>query len=129
MRFQLEKEFRFEASHQLWTHDGPCVRLHGHSWRGRVVVEGTRLHEEGPKKNMLLDFGDLSRILRRVTDRLDHHHLNEVLGTDAPTSEIVAVWVAGQIIKDFETMGVGDRVRVRAVRIEETCTSAAEYYP
>lgn len=53
--FRLEKTFRFEASHQLPKHDGKCARLHGHSWVGRVVIEGPDLIGDGAKAGMLQD--------------------------------------------------------------------------
>ena len=50
--FRLEKEFSFEASHQLPLHDGKCARLHGHSWKGRIIIEGEELATTGPKSGM-----------------------------------------------------------------------------
>jgi 6-pyruvoyltetrahydropterin/6-carboxytetrahydropterin synthase len=69
--YRLEKKFRFEASHQLPQHDGKCRRLHGHSWVGTLILEGddTDLVVGGPKSGMLVDFGDVSRLLSDVLDR------------------------------------------------------------
>lgn len=126
--FRLEKQFRFEAAHKLPDHDGKCARLHGHSWVGTLVVEGPSLVPGGAKAGMLVDFGDLSNIVRPLLDGyLDHHYLNETLEMVAPTSERVAEWV-------FQRLGrlVFDRasgVQLVCVRIEETCTSAAEFRP
>jgi len=79
---------------QLENHDGKCARLHGHSWIGRIVCEGDKLQESGPKKNMLIDYGDLKNILTRMVDKyLDHHHLNSTLNTNSPTSEFIAQWI------------------------------------
>lgn len=115
----LQKEFRFEASHQLPNHDGKCARLHGHSWVGRIEVSGNRLHTDGPKAGMLLDFGDISAALKPLLDAfLDHHHLNETTGLHNPTSEAIARW----IYERLEAV-----LPVTAVHIEETCTSRCAY--
>lgn len=121
MPYILEKTFRFEASHRLPHHDGKCQRLHGHSWVGKVVVQGDMLVSDGPKSGMLIDFGDISTALQPLVNMfLDHWHLNETTGLDSPTSENLARW----IYQRLKPVLVG----LTVVRIEETCTSAAEYY-
>ena len=122
-RFKLEKQFRFEASHQLHKHDGKCSRLHGHSWVGTAIIEGDLLIQSGPKSGMLMDYGDVSAALKPIVENyLDHWHLNETLpGLEEPTSERIALWLYN-ILKPSLPLLV-------AIRIEETCTSAAEYRP
>ena len=56
------KEFRFEAAHRLPHHDGKCRRLHGHSWIGRIYVEGEQLQTEGAQKGMVIDFGKITEL-------------------------------------------------------------------
>lgn len=121
--FRLTKEFRFEASHQLEAHDGKCARLHGHSWRGELIVQGEELQGEGPKRNMLVDFADLGEAAKALHEFLDHRHLNEVLRTSMPTSEFIARWAYEHVAANFPDIPwVG-------VVIEETCTSRCEYFP
>ena len=57
MRVRLSKTFRFEAAHSLPTFpDGhKCRRLHGHSFRFDVVVEG----DVEPARGYLIDYGDI----------------------------------------------------------------------
>lgn len=123
--FRLEKEFRFEASHQLPCHDGKCARLHGHSWRGRIVCEGPNLLTDGPKTGMLMDYSDMKKALEPyIEEFLDHHHLNETLWPfkiHTPTSEEIARWLFNQLRPVLPLLV--------AVRIEETCTSACTYSP
>lgn len=84
----VRREYRFEASHQLPRHPGRCRRLHGHSYRFVVDVEGPIEPEQG----MVVDFGDLDRIVaEHALSRLDHHHLNEFI--ENPTAEWIAVWI------------------------------------
>jgi 6-pyruvoyltetrahydropterin/6-carboxytetrahydropterin synthase len=120
--FQLTKTFRFEASHQLPAHDGKCARLHGHSWLGSVVVQGSSLHTDGPKAGMVIDYGDLKAALEPlVASSLDHWHLNDSTGLKNPTSEELARWVFDRLKAMLPSLV--------AVVIEETCTSRCEYRP
>lgn len=120
--FTLEKEFRFEASHRLPLHDGKCQRLHGHSWAGKVILQGDELQASGPQSGMLQDFGRVSAALKPLLEeKLDHWHLNETTGLSNPTSEELARWVFNHL-KPLLHLLV-------AVRIEETCTSACTFKP
>ena len=119
--WRLEKSFLFEAAHNLPLHDGKCQRLHGHSWRGKLICEDYELCTQGPKSGMMIDFGDLSAIVRPLLeDYLDHHYLNETTLLANPTSEELARWIFMRLKPDLPSLV--------AVRIEETCTSAAEYW-
>lgn len=68
---RLSKEFRFEASHVLPKHPGKCSRLHGHSWVLTVSVEGPVTKESG----FVMDYADISAMVKPLIDRLDHRHL------------------------------------------------------
>jgi 6-pyruvoyltetrahydropterin/6-carboxytetrahydropterin synthase len=117
----LYKEFRFEAAHRLPHHDGKCRRLHGHSWVGRVYVKGQILIPDGAKAGMLIDYGDLQDYMQPLLDDfLDHYYLNESLGLENPTSELIAKW----IYEKLEVLGLPG---LWAVEIRETCTSGARY--
>lgn len=118
--FRLEKEFRFEASHQLPHHSGKCARLHGHSWVGRISVEGEELQRDGSSAGMLADFGDLKAAVAPLLESyLDHFHLNDTLALENPTSEEIARWVYRRLKPSLPGLV--------SVIIEETCTSRAEY--
>jgi len=120
--WRLEKKFRFEASHELPHHPGKCRRLHGHSWVGVAMLEANNIHADGPEAGMVVDFGILGeRIDNLVESHLDHWHLNETTGLENPTSEELARWVYERLVGRIPFL-VG-------VRIEETCTSACEYWP
>jgi 6-pyruvoyltetrahydropterin/6-carboxytetrahydropterin synthase len=124
--FRLSKEFRFEASHQLKDHDGKCANLHGHSWLGHLIVKGSNLMKEGPKRNMVLDYSVLTAIAIEIENQLDHKHLNDVFKEDMPTSEFIAKWVFDRARQDL--MNRTEFAFLEAVTIEETCTTRCEYH-
>jgi 6-pyruvoyltetrahydropterin/6-carboxytetrahydropterin synthase len=117
----LGKEFTFEASHQLKYHDGKCARLHGHSWKGIVYVQGNCLMQDGAKQGMVMDYSEIKQYLKPLVDGyLDHYHLNESLGLENPTSEVIAQWIFNQLTESGLRGLVG-------VQINETCTSRCFY--
>lgn len=124
--YRLEKSFRFEASHRLPSHDGKCQRLHGHSFGLMVVVEGDdgslTPPGHGPKAGMLMDYGDLSALVKPLLEEcLDHHHLNDTTGLTDPTSENLAHWVYWRLKPVCRLLA--------EVTVEETCTSRCTYRP
>lgn len=121
--YTLTKRFTFEAAHMLEHHDGKCRRLHGHSWKAEVELRGDVLWGDGAKRGMLIDYGDVSRAVKPlIEDYLDHHHLNDTLGTDSPTSEFVAEWIFNALKGQLDGL-------LWAVIIEETCTSRCRFAP
>jgi 6-pyruvoyltetrahydropterin/6-carboxytetrahydropterin synthase len=89
--FEIFKEFRFDAAHALAESEhsrGRYTRLHGHSYRARVVVRG----EQGPD-GWVTDLGALEARLGALRDALDHHFLNEVEGLGPPTLENLARFI------------------------------------
>lgn len=120
----LSKDFRFEAAHRLVRHDGKCSRKHGHSFRGTITVAGDRLHESGPKRGMVIDYGDLSTALGPLLEHyLDHWDLNETLGDfmEDPTSEAIAQWIYIRLRPILPS--------IVSITIEETCTARCVYMP
>lgn len=117
MRVRLAKSFSFEAAHWLPTfpEGHKCRRLHGHSFRVDVFVEG----DVAPEKGFLIDYGDIKAAIAPVEKALDHYCLNEIEGLENPTAEMIAKWIF-------------DRLRVTLpllseVVVQETCTSRCEY--
>jgi len=117
MNVRLTKSFHFEAAHDLPTFpDGhKCRRLHGHSFRFDVIVEG----EVEPEKGYLIDYGDIKAAADPVVRQLDHYYLNKIDGLANPTSENLAKWI-------FDRLHV-TLPQLSAIVVHETCTSACEY--
>ncbi len=114
---EIFREFTFEAAHRL-PHvpaGHKCARLHGHSYRVAVHVEGSVGQETG----WVRDFAELSCAFAPLLARLDHYYLNEVEGLDNPTSEVLAKW-----IWDHLQPAVPD---LSQVVVRETCMSGCVY--
>lgn len=116
----LVKKFTFEAAHQLTKHQGKCSRLHGHSWVGYVYVSGDNLKQSGSEAGMVMDYGEIKKVINLLVDNyLDHHFLNDTTKLENPTSEEIARWIYDQI--KLKLPGL------TAIRIDETCTSQCFY--
>ena len=91
VNLRIRKHFKFEAAHVLPHHTGKCSRMHGHSYRLEVAVEGP-LQTTGPAQGMVEDFDTLSHIVREaIVEPLDHTCLNDLLPN--PTAELIALWI------------------------------------
>jgi len=88
---RVYKEFFFEAAHFLPSAPPghPNARVHGHSFRVRVAVDG----EPEKKTGILVHFDDLGDAVADARDALDHRMLNEVEGLQSPTLERIAMWL------------------------------------
>lgn len=83
----LKREFSFDAAHYLPDYHGKCERLHGHTYRAALFVEGVP-DEEG----MVMDFVVLKESIReRVLSKLDHACLNDII--KRPSAEYIALWI------------------------------------
>lgn len=113
----LFKAFTLEAAHRL-PHVPPghkCARLHGHSFRVEIHVEG----EVDPHTGWVMDFADIKRAFQPLFDRLDHHCLNDVEGLENPTSEVLATWIWDRLKPTLPLLS--------EVVVHETCTSGCRY--
>jgi 6-pyruvoyltetrahydropterin/6-carboxytetrahydropterin synthase len=91
MRARLSKDFTFEAAQTLPNvpADHPCGKMHGHSFKVEVVVEG----EVDPHMGWVYDHSRISVAMAPLLDILDHSYLNELEGLPNPTIENLAAWI------------------------------------
>jgi 6-pyruvoyltetrahydropterin/6-carboxytetrahydropterin synthase len=117
MRVTLSKTFSFEAAHDLPTfpEGHKCRRLHGHSFRFEVVLEGEM--DEG--RGYLVDYGDITAAADPLVRRLDHYYLNKIDGLANPTSENLARWLWDHLKPSLPLL--------TRIVVYETCTTRCEY--
>lgn len=88
---RIYKEFLFEAAHYLPSAPigHPNSRVHGHSFRTRIVIDG----EPNAETGLVFHFDDLAAAIADAQDALDHRLLNEVEGLEMPTLERISMWI------------------------------------
>ena len=104
--YTISKRFAFSASHIIGglPDDHPCGRLHGHNYQVEVCLQSAVLDQVG----FIRDFHEL-----------DHRHLNDVLGHDRTTTEVLSRWLYDWCKARWP--------EVTAVRVSETPNTWAEY--
>jgi 6-pyruvoyltetrahydropterin/6-carboxytetrahydropterin synthase len=97
-RFEIFREFYFEAAHALYDPEAPqggkYAHLHGHSFRVRVTLRG----EPQPDEQWVMDLGLLGRKLGGLRERLDHSFLNDLEGLGKPTLENLALYIWRELV-------------------------------
>jgi 6-pyruvoyltetrahydropterin/6-carboxytetrahydropterin synthase len=88
---RIYKEFSFEAAHFLPSAPPghPNARVHGHSFRVRVTLQG----EPDETTGIVLHLDDVEAAIADARDALDHRFLNEVDGLSQPTLERISIWL------------------------------------
>jgi 6-pyruvoyltetrahydropterin/6-carboxytetrahydropterin synthase len=111
------KVFSIEAAHRLPNVPPAhkCARLHGHSFRVEIHVNGP----VGGETGWVMDFADIKEAFQPLFAQLDHHYLNEVEGLSNPTSEHLARWIWQRLRPSLPMLS--------KVIVNETCTSGCTY--
>jgi 6-pyruvoyltetrahydropterin/6-carboxytetrahydropterin synthase len=89
--YTIAKRFAFSASHVIGglPPNHPCARLHGHNYEVEVILQSPTLDAVG----FVRDFHELSALRDFINATLDHTHLNDVLGHDRTTTEVISRWL------------------------------------
>ncbi len=141
-KIRVTKEFNFEIAHALWNYDGPCANIHGHSYRMFVTVIGEPIKDDkNPKDGMVIDFGDLKKIVNeQIVHPMDHAiTLNKKaikrLNLDKqmlkkqyfvdyqPTCENMVIDFVEKLQKSLPK-----NLKLFSLKLHETTTSFAEWY-
>ena len=140
---RITKEFKFEMAHALMGYDGPCRNIHGHSYELKVTLAGKPIADESnPKLGMVMDFGELKKIVRKaIVDEFDHalllnskmpvvlidelkENFERIIMVDyQPTSELMIIDFAERIQKMLP-----GNVKLKYLLLRETVTSYAEWF-
>lgn len=88
---RIYKEFTFEGAHYLPSapEGHPNRRIHGHSFRVRVSIDG----EPDTDTGLVFPLDDLKQAIDELRGQLDHNFLNEVEGLENPTLELITKWL------------------------------------
>ncbi len=143
-KIRITKQFTFETGHALYGYDGKCKNVHGHSYKLSVTVIGTPINDtHHVKYGMVIDFGDLKKIVNReIVDVFDHATVfnkntphvelakelsdrghNVLLVDYQPTSEMMVIDFASKI-KSL----LPENIQLHSLRLQETQTSYAEWF-
>lgn len=143
-KIRITKEFKFETAHALMGYDGLCKHIHGHSYELLVTVIGQPIEDESnPKLGMVMDFGDLKKIVKEeVVAKMDHCLVLNNKGSKAealkqsdemfervitvpyqPTSEMMLVDFAERIKPRLP-----QNIKLHHMLLRETVTSYAEWF-
>ncbi len=143
-QIRITKEFSFEAAHALEGYNGACREIHGHSYRLFVTIKGSPAEGEAdPKCGMVMDFGELKKIVNEeIISRFDHALVlrispkNEVLVAELCKRFDNVVRVDYQPTCENMLISFAERIKARlkegvmlhSLRLHETATSYAEWF-
>jgi 6-pyruvoyltetrahydropterin/6-carboxytetrahydropterin synthase len=115
---KISQAFRFEAAHLLpnVAAGHRCSRLHGHSYRVELRLEGP----VDPVSGFVADFFAIEAAFKSLFKRLDHCYLNDIDGLENPTAENIAIWIWEQIKTTLPQLA--------SVAVFETQDCFAEYH-
>ena len=141
---RITKQFSFETGHALYGYDGKCRNVHGHSYKLAVTVIGKPIEDtENVKLGMVIDFGDLKKMVKReIVDVFDHATVfnkntphvdlarelesrdhNVILVNYQPTSENMVIDFAEKISRRLPK-----NIKLYSLKLQETETSFAEWF-
>ena len=141
---RITKKFSFETGHALYGYDGKCRNVHGHSYKLSVTVIGSPISDPSHvKQGMVIDFGDLKKIVKQeIVDVFDHATVfnkntphvelakeletrghNVLLVDYQPTSEMMVIDFAQKIQRHLPAS-----IQLVSLKLQETETSYAEWY-
>ncbi len=133
--FKVAKEFKWEMSHRLPFHDGPCGNVHGHTYKLRIEITGDK-----DENSMVIDYYDIEHAMRPIVERLDHSFIcdsGDTLMIDFlkengfrynvmegySTAENIAEMILDEIFPEY---GKFSRLKKIGIRLYETEDAFAE---
>jgi len=110
---ELLVEFLFPAAHRLPRHPGKCHRMHGHTYKLQVMVDGT----PDPRSGLVVDFFDIEAAAGSAVEGVRDTCLNDVL--ENPTAEAIVVYLWRRIAPELDQLS--------ALRLWETDSCCVTY--
>ena len=138
----ITKKVDIDMAHALDNYDGKCRYIHGHTFHFSVTVKGPIINDElDPKNGMVMDFGDLKKIIKEeITSVFDHslvlkdtspyRIIADVEGGERinllpfqPTCENLIIYFIDKIKKRLP-----EEVQVHSAYLQETPSNIAEWH-
>lgn len=143
-KIRITKEFGFETAHALYGYDGKCKNIHGHSYSLAVTLIGTPINDSSnPKFGMVLDFGDLKKIVKsEIVDVFDHATIFNINSPHAEIGEYLQKKGHHIIMVDYQPSTenmildfvekikrlLPNHLELHSLKLRETDSSFAEWY-
>ena len=143
MNLRVTKIFDFETAHALWNYDGKCKNIHGHSYKLTISISGEVINDINHVKNgMIIDFGDLKKIIKKeIVSPFDHclllnantPHVNYakvengfskmMLCNYQPTAENMLIDMVKRLLPKLPK-----HITLKYAKLQETDSSFVEWY-
>ena len=109
----IEREFRFESSHNLifLPIGHKCRRLHGHNY----IISLSFYNKVNVRSRFILDYHYIKIKINYLLKKVDHMHLNDIEGLGNPTSENLSIWFLKKMMIYFYC--------INSIVVSETCFS------
>ncbi len=116
--YELSVVEDFASAHFLRGYNGPCEKLHGHTWKVEITIRAGGLNELG----LVVDFREIKERLKKFIAHLDHVALNDLAAFQKvnPSTENLAEYIYRELSNPF---------RLVKVRVWESETCSVTYSP
>ncbi len=132
---KIARQFFWEMGHRLPFHAGGCANIHGHSYKLWVELEGV-----SDENGMVMDYGEMKRLVRPLIERLDHAFLcddrDEIMKSFLSATQFKVLYVpftstaeniAGFLADELWSLfGLLPGIHALRLRLQETDHSYAE---
>lgn len=117
MKYELKQHFHIESARFLpnLPKNHPCASMHGHSFKIILCLHG----DLNPKIGWVMDYHEIAKVMAPLLLLLDHKVLNDVVGLENPTSELLAKWIYEKALADISLL--------KSVTIMETLNTECTY--
>lgn len=114
---EVYKTFAIEAARSLPKLPGehPCHKVHGHSFKITLTVEGDIDQTTG----FVMDFCDIDSAFRPIHELIDHAYLNDINDLEDPSSENLCRWIWKQLSPSLKGL--------KQIEIKETESTGCIY--
>lgn len=127
----LTKSYNLSASHCLKGHI-KCGRMHGHNYQIDVVIGSELVNDQG----MVIDFGNLKKILNEILSPYDHRHLGTIPdGWQANKEHVISLpfeHTTAENLAEYWGKKIQDKIKplkLIELSVHETPSSKATWIP